>query len=65
MKVCGVGRVSNESTSNNWAEGKRVGMWKRLLGRGHGLCKGSVLGSGQATCKETAALAMGWRHWKC
>lgn len=68
MKTLGIRAISNEGTPNSGTEGKEVGTWERLPGRGVGLCTGtgqrvaSCVLQCPATCKETAELAMGWEH---
>lgn len=68
MQTWRVGAVSDEGTTNSETEGKELGMWERLPGRGFDLCAGT----GQAscvlqclvTCKERTKLAMGWKRLK-
>lgn len=70
MKTWGIGAVSNEGTPNSGTEGKEVGTWERLPGRGFGLCVGTGQGVAScvlqcpATCKERTKLAMGWERLK-
>lgn len=66
MKTLGTGAISNEGAPNSETEGKEVGMWERLPGRGLGTEQGvaSCVLQCPATCKETAELTVGWERLK-
>lgn len=65
MKMLEIGAVSNEG-AQTVRQGKQVGTWERLPGRGLGTGQGvsSCVLQCPATCKETAELTMGWEHLK-